>query len=66
LRRDSVDTKNEAYRTHYEVGKKVRDTIAEIGGTMPENLSTPEKGIKQLVREKAKKQICYQQNDNDE
>jgi DNA-damage-inducible protein D len=48
LRRDNVQDKQQANRTHFEVGKKVRQTIAELGGTMPENLPTPEQSIKQL------------------
>lgn len=38
LRRESIKEKQKANRTHYEVGKKVRETIEELGGTMPENL----------------------------
>jgi DNA-damage-inducible protein D len=48
LRRDNVQNKQQANQTHYEVGQKVRQTIAELGGTMPENLPAPEKSIKQL------------------
>lgn len=48
LRRDNVQGKQQANRTHYEVGRKVRETIAELGGTMPEDLPTPEQSIKQL------------------
>lgn len=48
LRRDKVSGKQSANKTHYEVGKKVRETIAELGGTMPEALPTPEASIKQL------------------
>ena len=51
LRRDNVVGKKEANETHYNVGKKVRDTIAELGGTMPEDLPTPLKGIKQIEKE---------------
>lgn len=51
LRREEVQGKKEANETHYKVGKKVRDTIAELGGTMPENLPTPEKSIKQIEKE---------------
>lgn len=43
-----------ANQTHYEVGKKVRQTIKELGGTMPEDLPTPSKGIKQIEREQRK------------
>lgn len=50
LRRDHVQGKENANQTHFEVGKKVRQTIADLGGTMPENLPTPAKSIKQLER----------------
>ena len=55
LRRDNVKGKNEANDTHYTVGKKVRDTIAELGGTMPEELPTPSKSIKQIEKEQKNK-----------
>lgn len=42
LKRDNVKNKQGAYQTHYEVGKKVRKTIEEIGGTMPEHLPSVE------------------------
>ena len=48
MRRDGVDNKADANRTHYAVGKKVRETIADLGGTMPEELPTPEQSIQQL------------------
>ena len=48
LRRDEVDTKQLANQTHYEVGQKVRQTIKELVGTMPEALPSPEKSIQQL------------------
>lgn len=54
LRRDNVQGKKEANNTHYQVGKKVRQTIKELGGTMPEDLPTPEKSIKQIEREQKK------------
>ena len=57
LRRDNVQGKAEANRTHYEVGAKVRQTIKELGGTMPEDLPTPEKSIKQIEREQEKKKL---------
>lgn len=54
LRREGIKGKAAANRTHLEVGRKVRQTIEELGGTMPENLPTPEKSIKQLEREQLK------------
>ena len=55
LRRDQVRGKQKANQTHFEVGKKVRQTIDELGGTMPEALPTPEKSIQQI--ESAKKKL---------
>ena len=55
LRKDEIKGKNKANAVHYEVGKKVRKTIADIGGTMPEDLPVPEKGISQIEREQLKK-----------
>lgn len=55
LRRDNVQGKQNANRTHYEVGRKVRQTIKELGGTMPEDLPTPPKSIKQIESEQKKK-----------
>ena len=43
LRRDGIQGKDNANKTHFEVGQKVRQTIKELGGTMPEDLPTPEK-----------------------
>nr|WP_314424296.1 DNA damage-inducible protein D [uncultured Erwinia sp.] len=48
LRRDRVKSKEQANQTHFDVGRKVRETIEELGGTMPENLPSPERSIKQL------------------
>jgi len=48
LKRDSIKGKRQANQTHHEVGAKVRQTIQELGGTMPEDLPTPDKGIPQL------------------
>lgn len=54
LRRDKVRGKQTANQTHFEVGKKVRQTISELGGTMPEALPTPDTSIKQLESSKKK------------
>ena len=55
LKRDKVKTKIEANNTHHNVGKKVRKTIEELGGTMPEDLPTPDTSVKKLAREQQKK-----------
>ena len=54
LRRENIRGKENANQTHYAVGRKVRQTIQELGGTMPEDLPTPNKSIKQLEREQRK------------
>lgn len=55
LRRENIQGKEKANQTHYEVGRKVRQTIAELGGTMPEDLLTPEKSIKQIESEQKRR-----------
>lgn len=55
LRRENIRGKEKANQTHYEVGRKVRQTIAELGGTMPEDLPTPEKSIKQIESERKRR-----------
>ena len=54
LRRENIQGKTEANRTHYQVGAKVRQTIKELGGTMPEDLPVAE-SIK--IVEKKKKEL---------
>ena len=55
LRKEKIKGKTKANQTHFEVGKKVRQIIKEIGGTMPENLPT-EESIKK-IENKEKKRI---------
>ena len=54
LIRDNVKGEKAAKDVHYEVGKKVRKAIADIGGMMPEDMPTPEKSLKELEKEKKK------------
>lgn len=53
LRRENIKGKQQANMTHYEVGAKVRQTIKELGGTMPEDLPTAE-SIKAVEKKKQK------------
>jgi DNA-damage-inducible protein D len=55
LKRENVQGKREANKAHYEVGEKVRTTIKDLGGTMPEALPTPTQSVKQI--ESAKKKL---------
>jgi DNA-damage-inducible protein D len=54
LKRDNVDNEYKANYVHYEVGKEIRNSIKRLGGTMPENLSTPYKSLKELEKENKK------------
>lgn len=53
LRREKIKGKQKANQTHFEVGQKVRQTIQELGGTMPEELPT-EDSIKKIESDKKK------------
>ena len=48
---DNVQGEGNANDVHYNVGKEIRNTIKRIGGTMPENLPTPDKSLKELEKE---------------
>jgi DNA-damage-inducible protein D len=54
LKKDGIQDKYNANRVHHEVGKKVRQTIKELGGTMPENLDVPQKSIAKIEKEQKK------------
>lgn len=54
LRRDNVRGKTQANQTHFAVGRKVRQTIQDLGGTMPESLPVPDSSIQQLESTKKK------------
>jgi DNA-damage-inducible protein D len=51
LRKDNIQGADKATQTHYTVGQEVRKAIEKIGGTMPEDLPTPEKSIQQIEKE---------------
>lgn len=52
LEKQEKPNENMATDTHYKVGKAIRDTIKKLGGTMPEDLPTPKKSIKELEKER--------------
>ena len=54
LLKDNVQGEKEAKDVHYEVGKKVRKAIADIGGMMPEEMPTPKKSLKELEKDLTK------------
>ena len=55
LRKDNISGEKEANKTHYNIGKNIREVIEKNGGTMPEDLPTPKKSLKQLEKEKNNK-----------
>ncbi|MEC4149193.1 MULTISPECIES: DNA damage-inducible protein D [Myroides] len=63
LRREDIQGKAKANETHYEVGAKVRKTIEELGGMMPEDLPTVE-SVKKIEKQQTK--MLNKKKDNDE
>lgn len=57
LKKENIKTEKEANKAHYEVGSKIRKTIKELGGTMPEELPTPKKSLKELEKERKQLEI---------
>lgn len=50
LKKDNIKNEKNANKVHYEVGSKIRNTIKELGGTMPEDMPTPQKSLKELEK----------------
>jgi DNA-damage-inducible protein D len=63
LRWEHIQGKNAANQTHFEVGKKIRQTIQELGGTMPENLPVPDRSIGEIEREQKKREISKKESE---
>jgi len=61
LKRQKEENEIKASNTHYIVGKAVRDTIKKLGNTMPENLPTPDKSLKEINMNNE-----IERNDNDD
>ena len=57
LKRDNIKGENNANDVHYEFGKKIRNTIKELGVTMPEDYEIPKKSLKELEKEKKNRLI---------
>ena len=54
LKKDNIEGESEANKTHYNIGKNIREVIAKNGGTMPEDLPAPDKSLKR-IRKRNKK-----------
>ena len=57
LKNDNIDTEKNANDVHYTIAKNIREVIKKNGGTMPEDLPTPEKSLKKLEKENKKLEI---------
>lgn len=55
LKKNNINNERDACDTHHKVGRAVRDTIKKLGGTMPEELPTPKKSIREIEKEELKK-----------
>ena len=55
LKREKIKTENCANKAHYEVGNKIRNTIKQLGGMMPEDFPKPTKSLKQIEKENNRK-----------
>ena len=64
LKRENIIGESNANDAHYSVGKNVREAIQKNGGTMPEDLPTPEKSLKQL--EKQRKHLLIENKKEDD
>ena len=51
LKKDNIKGEQKANEVHFNIGRNIREVIAKNGGTMPENLPTPEKSLKELEKE---------------
>ena len=54
LREDNILGKSNANETHYNIGKNIREAIRKNNRTMPEDLPTPDRSLKEIEKEKLK------------
>ena len=52
LIRDGIKGEYNANMTHYTIGRNIREVIAKNGGTMPEDLPTPKRSLKEIEKDK--------------
>ena len=57
LNKEHIKLESKANETHYQVGKEIRNTIKKLGGTMPEDLPTPDNSLKELEKENKKLKV---------
>ena len=54
LKKDNVSLEKTANETHFNIGKNIREVIIKNGGTLPEDLPTPDKSLKEIERDNFK------------
>ena len=54
LKKDNIKGEQKANEVHFNIGRNIREVIAKNGGTMPEDLPTPSKSLKELEKENKK------------
>lgn len=52
IKKDNIEGENNANKTHYTIGKNIREVIKKNGGTMPEDLPTPNRSLKEIEKER--------------
>ena len=57
LKKDNIKGESSANKVHYNMGRDIRKFIEKQGGTMPENLPTPNRSLKELEKEHKNKLI---------
>ena len=55
IKNNNITAEKEANKAHYEMGRDIREFIAKQNGTMPEDLPTPKKSVKELEKGNRKK-----------
>ena len=54
LKKENVSLEKTANETHFNIGKNIREVIIKNGGTLPEDLPTPDKSLKEIERDNFK------------
>ena len=57
LKKENIEGESNANKVHYKVGSKIRKTIKELGGTMPEELPTPNRSLKEIEKNNNKELV---------
>ena len=64
IRKDNITGENKANITHYTIGKNIREVIIKNGGTVPEELPTPKRSLKELEKESSTKELIIKKSNS--